>query len=198
MTENASTNNESIEGAALGFANMHKGMESNFRAVEEIMKDFAATHQNVSFDPFNLSKASADWLSAVSMNPQKIAEANMNSWQEAMKLYQQSAMSMMGQEADPVITEAKGDRRFKHDDWAEQPMFAAIKQSYLLTSQWMRDMVKDVEHLDDKTAQKVEFFTERLIDAMSPSNFAATNSAAADSASWRNAPPNAKPSNPAP
>ncbi|MGB1110435.1 MAG: PHA/PHB synthase family protein, partial [Gammaproteobacteria bacterium] len=71
----------------------------------------------------------------------------------------------------------KGDRRFKHDDWAEQPMFAAIKQSYLLTSQWMRNMVSDVEGLDPKVAEKVEFFTERFIDSMSPTNFAATNPA---------------------
>ncbi|HXK56507.1 MAG TPA: class I poly(R)-hydroxyalkanoic acid synthase, partial [Gammaproteobacteria bacterium] len=38
-------------------------------------------------------------------------------------------------------------------------------------------LVADVEGLDDHTAEKVKFFTERYLDAMSPTNFAATNPA---------------------
>ncbi|MGB0721043.1 MAG: PHA/PHB synthase family protein [Gammaproteobacteria bacterium] len=176
MTDSASATSSAEQGT-LGFANLHKGLETNFKACEEIMRDFVDHHENLSFDPMNLSKVWADWLAAVSLEPQKLVEANMSFWQETMKLYQQSAMQWMGQESAPVISEQKGDRRFKHDDWVEQPVFATIKQSYLLASQWMRDVVSDLDHLDDKTAQKVEFFTERFIDAMSPTNFAATNPA---------------------
>ena len=35
--------------------------------------------------------------------------------------------------------------------------------------------VNEVEGVDDKTAQKVDFYTRQFIDAMSPSNFALTN-----------------------
>ena len=38
-------------------------------------------------------------------------------------------------------------------------------------------IVADVEGLDEHTAEKVKFFTERYLDAMSPTNFAATNPA---------------------
>ena len=38
-------------------------------------------------------------------------------------------------------------------------------------------MVSDVEGLDDRTAEKVSFFTERYLDSLSPTNFAATNPA---------------------
>ncbi|KAG1694974.1 Poly(3-hydroxyalkanoate) polymerase subunit PhaC [Nymphon striatum] len=45
------------------------------------------------------------------------------------------------------------------------------------TSEYMRNSVSDVEGLDEKTAEKVKFFTERYLDSMSPTNFASTNPA---------------------
>lgn len=76
-----------------------------------------------------------------------------------------------------MIAPEKSDRRFSHEDWMEKPAFDMIKQSYLLTAQWMRNLVTDVEGLDDSTAQRVKFFTERMLDALSPTNFALTNPA---------------------
>jgi polyhydroxyalkanoate synthase len=39
----------------------------------------------------------------------------------------------------------------------------------------MQSVVKDVEGLDDRTAQKVDFYTRQFIDAVAPSNFVLTN-----------------------
>ncbi len=39
----------------------------------------------------------------------------------------------------------------------------------------MQDVVTHVDGLDDKTAQKVDFYSRQFIDAMSPSNFLMTN-----------------------
>ena len=161
----------------LGFASVSKGFEANFKQVEELMTKFADGHENINYDPFNLQQAWSDWLAAAAQNPEKMVEANMALMQDAMQLYQQTALSMFGVDSAPVIEEKKGDRRFKHDDWAEQPVFAAIKQSYLMASKWMRDSVSDVEGLDEATSKKIEFFTEQMIDAMSPTNFAMTNPA---------------------
>src|SRR3546814_4526609 len=82
---------------------------------------------------------------------------------------------MMGQEAEPIATPERGDRRFKHPEWDENELFDFVKQSYLLTARWMQSTVKDVEGLDDKTAQKVDFYTRQFVDAMAPSNFVMTN-----------------------
>jgi polyhydroxyalkanoate synthase subunit PhaC len=161
----------------LGFSSMSKGFEANYKQLEKLMSQFSNSHENVDYDPFNLQQAWQDWLTAASQNPEKLMEANVAMMQDSMKLYQQAALRMWNQAADPVIKEEKGDRRFRHDDWNEQPVFEAIKQSYLLSSQWIRSVVSDVEGLDDATAQKIEFFTERLLDAMSPTNFALTNPA---------------------
>ncbi|MFK5984313.1 MAG: class I poly(R)-hydroxyalkanoic acid synthase [Pseudomonadota bacterium] len=161
----------------LGFSSMSKGFEANYKQLEELMSKFSSSHEDVNYDPFNLQQAWKDWLAAAAQNPEKLVEANMAMMQDTMKLYQQAALRMWNQSSDPVIKEEKGDRRFRHDDWNEQPVFEAIKQSYLLSSKWIRKVVSDVEGLDEATSQKMEFFTERLLDAMSPTNFAATNPA---------------------
>src|SRR3546814_1087951 len=95
--------------------------------------------------------------------------------QDYMRLCQSTAQRMLGQEADPVATPDKGDRRFKNPEWDENELFDFVKQSYLLTARWMQSTVKDVEGLDDKTAQKVDFYTRQFVDAMAPSNFVMTN-----------------------
>ena len=67
------------------------------------------------------------------------------------------------------------DRRFKDDAWKESEVFDFIKQSYLLSARFVQDVVKQVDGLDAKTAQKVDFYSRQFVDAMSPSNFLLTN-----------------------
>ncbi|WP_428623543.1 class I poly(R)-hydroxyalkanoic acid synthase [Sedimenticola sp.] len=163
----------------LGFASTTMELQKNFKQVEEIMANFAKSYEHMDLDPFNLMKSSAEWYAALAKDPKKAINANISFLQKSMELYQQSITNLLGGSvaAEPVISEEKGDRRFKHEGWEEQPAFNAIKQSYLLVSKWLRDQVQGVEGLDEHTAEKVEFFTERYLDAMSPTNFAATNPA---------------------
>lgn len=149
----------------------------NLREMESILGEISRQSPARDADPFGLAEAGAAWLKAVSADPQKMFEAGMQYWQDAMRLYQQSALALMGVDQGSVITESRGDRRFRHEAWQDQPVFNLIKQSYLLTSRWARDMVSDVEGLDAHDAEKVAFFTERYIESLSPTNFAATNPA---------------------
>lgn len=171
MSENAQN-----EVNTLGFA-AAKELRENFKQVEEIMAGFAKSYENMKLDPFNLTQAYGEWWKAVSSDPQALMQKNIEYWQKSLELSQQAMMALMGQKPDPVVTAEKGDRRFSHEDWSEKPVFDVIKQSYLLTSQWMRTLVSDVEGLDDHTSDRVKFFTERFMDAMSPTNFALTNPA---------------------
>jgi len=50
-----------------------------------------------------------------------------------------------------------------------------IKQSYLLTSTWLNELVSGVEGVEPGTRRRVEFFMQMLTDAFSPSNFLACN-----------------------
>ncbi len=81
----------------------------------------------------------------------------------------------MGMQAPPVAQPAKGDNRFKDEQWEEHFLFDFIKQSYLISARHIHDVVSNVKGLDENTQKKVNFFTRQYIDALSPSNFALTN-----------------------
>ena len=53
-----------------------------------------------------------------------------------------------------------------------------IKQSYLLTANWLNGLVADVDDVDPMAKRRVEFFMKMLTDAFSPSNFLTSNPAA--------------------
>lgn len=75
----------------------------------------------------------------------------------------------------PVITPTEGDKRFRAPEWDEAPYyFDFVKQSYLLVSKLMNEIVETSE-IDDKTKRKLNFYSQQYIDALSPSNFIATN-----------------------
>jgi polyhydroxyalkanoate synthase len=61
------------------------------------------------------------------------------------------------------------DRRFRAQEW-RAPYFNYLAQSYLLTSDWLNELV-DSAKLEPHTKKKISFFTRQLIDAMSPANF---------------------------
>jgi polyhydroxyalkanoate synthase len=82
---------------------------------------------------------------------------------------------MLGETAQPVIAEDPKDRRFKDEAWRENEVFDFIKQSYLLSARYFQTVVGSVEGLDQKSAQKVDFYTRQFVDALSPSNFLLTN-----------------------
>src|SRR6056300_1084961 len=74
----------------------------------------------------------------------------------------------------PVAEPERGDRRFQADEWSTNPIYDYIKQSYLLSSKMLTQMAESA-HLSDKEQSKLEFYTRQFVDAMSPTNFAATN-----------------------
>ena len=66
------------------------------------------------------------------------------------------------------------DRRFSAPAWQSNPLYAFNAASYLLNARMMNALADAVES-DAKTKQKIRFATQQAIDAMSPSNFLATN-----------------------
>ena len=142
-----------------------------------LMGEFAKRHAQkpVLADEIGIGKAFMELAARMLSNPYQIAESQMNLWWDYMSLWQSSTMKMLGAPANPVAVPAKGDKRFKHEDWEEHFLFDYIKQSYLITARWLHEAVGNVEGLDTPTRRKVDFFTRQYIDALAPSNFALTN-----------------------
>ena len=75
---------------------------------------------------------------------------------------------------DASVRAPRGDRRFKDDAWSNSPYYDLLKQSYLLNSKQLSDFVEQAQ-VDDRSKLQLRFYARQFIDAMSPSNFPATN-----------------------
>ena len=126
-------------------------------------------------DPLNIASAFMEMTARLIANPARLVAAQLGFWQDYMTLWQNTARRIMGAETEPVIDASSTDRRFKDDAWRENEVFDFIKQSYLLSARYVQDVVRQVDGLDAKTAQKVDFYSRQFVDAMSPSNFLLTN-----------------------
>jgi polyhydroxyalkanoate synthase len=69
---------------------------------------------------------------------------------------------------------ALGDKRFASPAWSKQTPFAWSAALYLLNADFMQRMADSVE-ADAKTRERIRFFTQQWVDALSPSNFLPTN-----------------------
>ncbi|HWA03470.1 MAG TPA: class I poly(R)-hydroxyalkanoic acid synthase [Rhizomicrobium sp.] len=128
------------------------------------------------FDPLNLTGTFSALLKSMAANPTVVLEAQFQLWKDYMNLWERTAHRMLGGESKPVVSPAAGDRRFKDRDWEENQVFDFIKQSYLLTANWMQETVAKVDgDLDEKTRKRIEFYTKQFADAIAPTNFVLTN-----------------------
>jgi polyhydroxyalkanoate synthase len=160
-------------------ATLGKIAEQSQRMVTDFMARQAAeagqmdTDKNQ--DPLNIGNAFLQMTQRMMDDPARLAEAQVGLWNNYMELWQHTANKMMGQNAEPLVKPETDDRRFLDSDWEANPVFDFIKQSYLMTSKWMIDSVRETDGLDDETARKVDFYTRQFVDAMAPTNFAMTN-----------------------
>ena len=144
---------------------------------QQLVTDFLARQGNgqSSPDPLNIGSAFMEMLARLMADPAKLAEAQVEYWQQYMTLWNNAAQRYLGNESTPLVAPDPGDRRFRDAAWNDGKVFDFIKQSYLLTAGWLQKTVHNIDGMDPKTAQKVRFYTRQLVDAMAPSNFVMTN-----------------------
>ncbi len=133
-------------------------------------------------DPLNIYTAFMEMTSQMMSDPDKLIKAHASLWESYLELWQSSTARLFAglssedseKTAPSPAAPEKGDKRFKDEAWNHE-LFDYVKQSYLLTSRWLQSTVAEVEGLDPKTRQKVDFYTRQFVDAMAPSNFLMTN-----------------------
>ncbi len=143
--------------------------------VTEFLERQAMTKDGGQIDKLNIGGAFFEMTARMLADPARLMQAQMQLWQDYVALVGSAARRFMGEATEPLVKPAKDDKRFRDPAWQEGAIFDFIKQSYLLSARWMQSVVKDVEGLDDKTAQKVDFYTRQFVDAVAPSNFVLTN-----------------------
>ena len=106
-------------------------------------------------------------------NPAAVASAQIDLFYGTLSVWQKTAeriLMLRAQEAN-----APKDKRFKHPEWSENAIFSFVKDSYLVAAKSILTAVREVQGMDDATARRLDFYTRQFVDALSPSNFVATN-----------------------
>jgi polyhydroxyalkanoate synthase len=116
------------------------------------------------------------WLDAAS-NPARMWSNYSDFLQQYTQIMTSTTLKFWGmsQDTEPIIAPEKGDRRFNAPDWQQNPVFDAIKQSYLLTATTLLKANSQIEGLDKEQQHKVTFYLRQFLDAISPTNTLFTN-----------------------
>lgn len=142
--------------------------------LEWLTRNGFAVTQSALADPLNIASSFLELTAKMIANPAKLMRAQMSLWQDYLELWQSATQKLLGQDSR-TVAETGGDRRFRDAIWEENNIFNYIKQSYLLTSRWMEKTVHDVDGIDPRTRETVQFYTRQFVSALSPTNFALTN-----------------------
>ena len=108
------------------------------------------------------------------IDPAAAMRAGAEFWADTMTLWQRFLDPAAAPKFEETPEQAR-DKRFKAPQWREQPVFDFIRQSYLTLSGHLLKGVDQIDGLTPKQKEQLRFATQGFIDAMSPSNFPATN-----------------------
>ena len=126
-------------------------------------------------DPLNVTEAGSEVAAALSSNPLRLMQLQLNLWENYTKLFTATCEKMAGVETEPVARPRPGDKRFKHAAWEENPMLDFVKQSYLLFSEWVDHAIQNADGVDAGTKRRAQFHADQFLSAMSPTNVPALN-----------------------
>ena len=152
--------------------NLAKAAMTAQSAIAEAALSQADRPAALSPDPFHVGPAMSSVMTSLAARPDKLFAAQADLFNRYMDLWASTTRRAAG---DETPTTPSKDKRFKDPAWSENPAFDVMRQSYLVTSDWMNGLVSSVEDVDPLTKRRAEFFTKLLTDAFSPSNFLASN-----------------------
>ncbi|MCC5792418.1 MAG: class I poly(R)-hydroxyalkanoic acid synthase [Legionellaceae bacterium] len=103
-------------------------------------------------------------------NPEQIVMAQVAYWQDAIGLWHEQMQHWLQGSAMPL-----DDRRFSHEEWQKTPFFNMLAQHYLLASEHFNTMLAYLDFGDPQLEKKIRFFSQQILDALSPANYLHTN-----------------------
>ncbi|WP_293703840.1 MULTISPECIES: PHA/PHB synthase family protein [unclassified Sphingopyxis] len=116
------------------------------------------------FDP-------ATWLEHPAT--QMWAQQSSKMWEQGVAFW--TSLATLNPMTPPASETATKDRRFADPDWASNPVFAMIRQTYGLLAEQMLTTTRQFEGVDPAARAKMEFAAKSIADAMAPTNLALTN-----------------------
>ena len=133
-------------------------------AGQEMMRKFGAPQT-----PSEAPQAPPDLLAAtkqIADMQQQVLKQAADFWSSTFGISSQTGAQGAGAKAE--------DKRFAGEPWRADPRFDAVRNAYLAYTGFLQQSV-DSAAVDDKTKGQLRFAANQFADAMSPSNFFATN-----------------------
>jgi polyhydroxyalkanoate synthase subunit PhaC len=146
------------------------------RRSQVLMRHFVSHQDAVRFGMAGRSTLGFEFfelMTRMMTDPIAVARAQIDLFYNTLGIWQKTAERMLmlrAREAD-----APKDRRFKHPEWSANIIFNFVKDSYLVAAESILSAIRDVKGMDEASARKINFYTRQFVDALSPSNFIATN-----------------------
>ncbi len=156
MAHQGSNNNDAFLGSAMQFMQAGQNMAQQFM-------EFLGKAGNPTVTP------------PPAIDPQQLTELQKQFTDQQMSLWQSVLAKQQGQPESFKVTPEPGDRRFAAAEWRDSPIYDYLHQAYLLNTKFVKEMVELIPAADDKAKNRMRFLARQMIDAMAPSNFAATN-----------------------
>jgi polyhydroxyalkanoate synthase len=114
--------------------------------------------------------ADPNWLAELQRHATQLNALHASYLEKQSRLW----TSMLAGKVDAVAQAQPGDKRFEAKAWTENPYFDYLKQSYLLASRYVEELV-DAANLDPEVKARTRFAARQWVDAMCPANFPAMN-----------------------
>jgi polyhydroxyalkanoate synthase len=125
--------------------------------------------------PASVGLAYFDWALHTALSPGKQQELTEKALRKTVRFLLHAAqVAREGNSVPPCIEPLAQDRRFLDPEWRQAP-FSLVYQWFLLGQQWLHNATSEVSGVSHHHEQVVSFIGRQLLDAISPSNFIATN-----------------------
>ncbi|MEO1363194.1 MAG: class I poly(R)-hydroxyalkanoic acid synthase [Pseudomonadota bacterium] len=175
------TTSDTTSGAVTG-ENLDK-LNTNLRKVEELTKRLTQvmTHRsthNAALDGPNqelFGKAATAYWHEAMRDPAKVLEHQLQFWSKSVTHFVEAQQALASGKLKAPDDPGPKDRRFANPLWDTHPYFNFVKQQYLINADAVLQAVDDVTDLDPKEKQRLSYFSQQILDMMSPTNFLATN-----------------------
>ncbi|WP_024514348.1 class I poly(R)-hydroxyalkanoic acid synthase [Bradyrhizobium sp. Tv2a-2] len=115
----------------------------------------------------------ADLMTQMMADPTTVAKAQIDLFNDSLAVWRNTTDRIFGLQTPEA--DKPRDKRFKHPEWTRNAVFNFVKESYLVAAKSILSTVREVKGMDEGAARKVDFYTRQFVDALSPSNFVATN-----------------------
>ena len=120
-------------------------------------------------------KAAGAYVTEMMNNPAKLIEHQVAFWGDSVRHYVEAQHLLTQGKLKPATDKTPKDRRFANEMWDTNPYFNFVKQQYLRNAAAVQQAVADLDTMDAGEKKRLEFFSQQIIDMMSPTNFLATN-----------------------